>query len=162
MHRQRGLTIIECLIAMTILSIVVLITSHTLVAGHQHIHHGDRVAAAARLGRDMLEEITSREYRDATTPTNFGPESDETARAQFDDVDDYHNYAEAAGLLADFAGNGYPAHDQTFSRSITVTATTQTVTELARDFPGLSVIVTVRAGNGEQWEFQRFIPEPGR
>lgn len=161
MRRQRGLTIIECLIAMTILSIVVLVTSHTLVAGHQHVHYGDRIATAARLGRDMLEEIASREYRDATIPTNLGPELGETTRGDFDDADDYHAYAEAAGSLLDFAGNRYPADDEVFSRSVTVMATTQTVTDLARSFPGLAVVVTVRAASGEQWQFSRFIPEPG-
>lgn len=161
MRRQRGLTIIECLIAMTILSIVVLVTCHTLAAGHEHIHYGDRIATAARLGRDMLEEITSRDYRDAATPTNFSKEPGETARNHFDDADDYPGYTEPAGALIDFAGNAYPVLDQSFSRSVTVTETTQTIADLARDFPGLSVTVTMQAGNGEHWEFKRFIPEPG-
>lgn len=168
MRRQHGLTIIECLIAMTILSIVVLVTCHTLVAGHQHVQYGDRMAAAARLGRDMLEEVTSRGYRDATTPLNFGPEIGE-ARAQFDDVDDYNGYAEPAGALADFAGNGYPDHDQFFSRRVAVTPATHTVVfkekvtnaNVPRDFPGVRVVVTVRAANGEEWQFSRLIPEPG-
>lgn len=147
---------------MALLSIVVLVTCHTLAAGHQHIHHGDRIATAARLGRDMLEEIASRAYRDLDTPTNFGLEAGETTRAHFDDADDYHGYSEPAGSLCDFAGNAYPVHDEGFSRSMTVTATTHAVAELGRSFPGVSVVVTVRAGSGEQWEFKRFIPEPGR
>ena len=161
MHRQRGLTVVECLVAMTILSIVVLVTCHTLAAGQEHVYQGDRIAVAARLGRDMLEEIGSREYRDPTTPTNFGLESGETTRAQFDDIDDYNNYTEALGALADFAGNAYPTADQEFSRRVTVTATTQTVTQLSRSFPGVSITVTVQARTGEQWQFKRFIPEPG-
>ena len=160
MRRHHGLTIVECLIAMTILSVVVLVTCHTLAAGHQHVHHGDRIALATRLGRDLLEEITARAYRDPTILTNFGPETGE-ARATFDDVDDYHTYAEAAGALTDFAANAYPADHQTFSRQVTVTATTQTVSALARDFPGLSVVVTVRARSGQAWQFSRFIPEAG-
>ncbi len=168
MRRQHGLTIIECLIAMTILSIVVLVTSHTLVAGHQHVQYGDRITASARLGRDMLEEVTSRGYRDATTPLNFGPEIGE-ARAQFDDVDDYNGYAEAAAALKDFAGNAYPNHDQVFSRRVSVTAATHTVVfkdkvtnaDVPRDFPGRRIVVTVRAANGQEWQFSRFVPEPG-
>jgi prepilin-type N-terminal cleavage/methylation domain-containing protein len=159
MYRQRGLTVVECLIAMTILSIVVLVTCHTLAAGQEHVYAGDRIAVAARLGRDMLEEIASREYRDPTTPTSFGLESGETTRAQFDDVDDYDKYNENLGALADFAGNAYPTADQKFSRRVTVAAATQTM--LGRDFPGVSVTVTVRARTGEQWQFKRFIPEPG-
>jgi len=41
-----------------------------------------------------------------------------------------------------------------------VTAGTQTVTALSRTFSGVSVVVTVRARNGEQWQFTRFIPDP--
>jgi prepilin-type N-terminal cleavage/methylation domain-containing protein len=161
MRRERGLTIVECLIAMTILSVIVLVTCHTLAAGQQHVRNGDRLTGAARLGRDLLEEIGARDYRDATTPTNFGRETGETARAHFDDVDDYNAYTESAGTIKDFDGNFYPADDQTYSRSVAVTATTRTVTNLARDFPGLNVVVTVRSNTGEQWKFTRFIPEPG-
>ena len=161
MYRQRGLTVVECLIAMTILSIVVLVTCHTLAAGQEHVYAGDRIAVAARLGRDMLEEIASREYRDPTTPTSFGLESGETTRTQFDDVDDYNNHNEALGALADFAGNAYPTADQRFSRRVTVAATTQAIAQLGRDFPGVWVTVTVQARTGEQWQFKRFIPEPG-
>ena len=164
-RRQHGLTVVECLIAMTILSVVVLITCHTLAAGHQHVHHGDRIAVASRLGRDLLEEIAARAYRDPAVPTNFGPEPLEgrgTLDANdFDDVDDYHNYTEAAGALKDFAGVAYPADHQTCARSVTVTAGSRTITDLARTFPGLAVVVTVRSGTGEQWQFSRFIPEPG-
>ncbi len=159
MRRRHGLTIIECLIAMTILSVVVLVTCHTLAAGHEHVHYGDRVAAAARLGRDMLEEIASREYRDPTSPTTFGRETGETARVQLNDADDYHGYTEAAGAVSDFTAVPYPTVDQAFSRSVTVTATTFTVTELGRDFPGLNIVVTVQARSGQQWQFSRFIPE---
>jgi prepilin-type N-terminal cleavage/methylation domain-containing protein len=160
MSRNRGLTIVECLIAMTILAVIVLVTCHTLAAGQEHVQYGDRRSAAVRLGRDMLEEIASRPYRDLATPTNFGPEAGETARAALNDVDDYHGFNEAAGALSDFAGNAYPTADQGFSRSVTITANTLTVPNLSRTFTGLSVIVTVRARNGEQWQFTRFIPEP--
>src|SRR4051812_32232603 len=89
MRRKHGLTIVECMIAMTILSVIVLVTCYTLAAGQQHIYEGNRLATAVRLGRDLLEEITARGYRDPSGTTNFGPESDELTRAAFDDVDDY-------------------------------------------------------------------------
>ena|SRR5687768_6883664 len=161
MRRNRGLTIVECLVAMTILSVVVLVTCHTLAAGHEHVHYGDRRSTAVRIGRDLLEEITARPYRDLATPTHFGPETGETMRTDFDDVDDYHGYAEALGALTDFAASAYPAHDQAFSRNVAVTAATTNVPDLGRSFSGLSVVVTVQARNGEQWQFSRFIPEPG-
>ena len=159
MRRRRGLTIVECLIAMTILSLIVLATCDALVAGHQHIHYADRVDSATRLGRDLLEEIVSRPCHDRANPTHFGPEAGET-RSTFNDVDDYQNYSEAAGALADFAGNLYSADDQVFSRSVSVTATSQTIADFGRTFQGLSVVVTVRSQAGQQWQFSRFVPEP--
>ena len=168
MRRQHGLTIVECLIAMTILSVVVLVTCHTLAAGQRHVHHGDRIALAARLGRDLLEEIAARAYRDPQTPANFGAEAGE-ARDTFDDADDYHNFAEAAGAVKDFSNTNYASDLQAYSRQVSVTAATQTVMfkdpvtglDVPRNFPGLRVVVTVRAASGEQWQFSRFIPEPG-
>jgi hypothetical protein len=163
MRRVRGLAIVECLIAMTILSVTVLVTCYTLAAGQQHIHYGNRVATAVRLGRDLIEEIAARDFRErGTTATSpLGPETGETSRADFDDVDDYKNYNEAPGTLADAAGVLYPAADQVFRRKVQVTRKNQSVSSLGRTFSGLDVSVTVHAPDGQQWQFTRFILEPG-
>jgi prepilin-type N-terminal cleavage/methylation domain-containing protein len=160
MRHKHGLTIVECMIAMTILSVIVLVTCYTLAAGQQHIYEGNRLDTAVRLGRDLLEEITARNYRDPSGTTNFGPEPDELTRAAFDDVDDYQNYSEAPGALKDATGTPYPATDQVFSRKVTVTQGNLSVTDLGGQFKGLTVKVTVQAPTGQQWVFQRFIPEP--
>jgi len=162
MRRTHALTIVECMIAMTILSVIVLVTCYTLAAGQQHIYEGNRLATAVRLGRDLLEEITARSYRDPSGTSNFGPESDELTRAAFDDVDDYKNYAEAPGSLADATGTPYPPADQVFSRKVNVTKSPVSVSDLGGQFNGLTVTVTVQAPTGQQWVFQRFIPEPAQ
>jgi len=163
-HRH-GLTIVECLIAMTILSVVVLVTCYTLAAGEQHLYEGNRIGTATRLGRDLLEEIVARDYRDRS-PTNngnnLGPESGELTRAQFDDVDDYQNYNEAPGALVDATGALYPAADQVFRRKVTITKGNLSVIDLGTPFSGLTVKVIVTAPTGQQWVFQRFIPEPAQ
>jgi prepilin-type N-terminal cleavage/methylation domain-containing protein len=161
-RRAHGFTIFECLIAMTVLSFAVLATCYALAAGQQQVHDGDRTAAAVRLGTDLLEEIAARDYRDRGGTPVFGPEPDELTRAAFDDVDDYQNYSEAPGSLADATGTRYPAADEVFARNVTVTPETQSVPERGRSFTGLRVAVTVRAPGGEQWTFSRFIPEPGQ
>lgn len=162
MRPRHGLTIVECLVAMTILSVVVLVTCYTLAAGQQHLYEGNRVGSAVRLGRDLLEEIVARDYRDRVggNGNSLGPEADELTRAQFDDVDDYQNYTEAPGALVDATGTLYPAADQVFRRKVTISKGNLTVTDLATQFTGLTVKVTVTAPTGQQWVFQRFIPEP--
>lgn len=169
MRRRHGLTIVECLVAMTILSVVVLVTCYTLAAGEQHLYEGNRIGTAVRLGRDLLEEIVARDYRDRSTTgngngngNNLGPESDELTRAQFDDVDDYQNYTEAPGALVGATGALYPAADQVFRRKVTITKGNLNVTDLGTQFSGLTVKVIVTAPTGQQWVFQRFIPEPAQ
>ena len=163
MRRVRGLAIVECLIAMTILSVTVLVTCYTLAAGQQHIYHGNRIATAVRLGRDLLEEIAARNFRERGTAASapIGPEAGEVSRAAFDDADDYKGYVESPGALADAAGVLYPAADQAFRRRVLVARKTQIVSNLGRSFSGLGVTVSVQAPTGEQWSFTRFIPEPG-
>ena len=161
MRRVRGLTVVECLIAMTILSATVLATCYALTAGQQHVHQGDRISTAVRLGRDLLEEVSGRAYRDPGAAPLFGPEAGETSRAAFDDIDDYSGYAEAAGSVCDAAGTAYPASDQSFSRSVTVRVRTEAVADLGRSFTGLQVDVKVTAADEQSWKFSRFIPEPG-
>jgi len=162
MRPRHGLTIVECLVAMTILSVVVLVTCYTLAAGQQHLYEGNRAGSAVRLGRDLLEEIVARDYRDRTGGNggSLGPESDELTRAQFDDVDDYQNYTEAPGALVDATGTPYPAADQVFRRKVSISKGNFSVSDLGTQFTGLTVKVTVTAPTGQQWVFQRFIPEP--
>ena len=157
---RAGLTVVECLIALTILSVTVLAATMTLSAGAQHDRRGDLASIAARLGRDMLEEITSREYREPVTAPVFGRETGETGRALFDDVDDYHNFDEPRGTLTNFAGVMYAPSDQQFGRFTRVTSTSVNVTDLGRTVNGLTVEVTLTSGSGERWVFTRFIPEP--
>jgi prepilin-type N-terminal cleavage/methylation domain-containing protein len=158
--RRRGLTVVECLLALTILSVTVLAATTALSAGAQHDRRGDRAAVAARLGRDMLEEVTSRAYREPVSAPAFGPEFGETTRAAYDDVDDYHGLAEARGAVANVDGAPYTAHEQGFTRGVTVTAGAINVAELGRSVNGLTVVVTLTSESGERFEFTRFIPEP--
>jgi Tfp pilus assembly protein PilV len=159
MRRSRGLTVVECLLALTILSVTVLAATMTLSAGAQHDRRGNRAAVAARLGRDMLEEITSRAYAEPVSAPAFGPEFGEISRALYDDVDDYNGLSEARGAVATVEGTLYAAHDQQFARAVTVTAGAMNVADLGRNVNGLTVVVTLTAEGGERWQFTRFIPE---
>ena len=160
MRRERGLTVVECLIALTILSVTVLAATMTLSAGAQHDRRANLAAIAARLGHDLLEEIASRDYSEPVSAAVFGKEFEELTRADFDDVDDYNNFNEARGTVKNFDGVLYAAQDQRFARTTTVTKGWMDVADLGRRVNGLTVQVTLTSESGEKWQFTRFIPEP--
>ncbi len=51
-----------------------------------------------------MEEILSLPFDDPQTETQPGPEPGERTRRQFDNVDDFHGFAEPPGFIADAAG----------------------------------------------------------
>jgi MSHA pilin protein MshD len=159
-HRlHRGLSLVECLLAIAILAGTVLAVTYTVVAANHQTRYADRAARAARLGRDLLEEIAARSYADPNQTPGFGTESGETQRTLFDDVDDYNGYQEAAGALKDAGGTLYATDDQVFSRAVTVAAASNTLGTLG-SFAGLRVTVVVTHSSGETWTFVCFVPQP--
>lgn len=159
---RRGLTIIECLLAVTILSFSVLVISYTVVAVQAQADAGDSLARAARLAHDLLEEIVSRPFDDPGGASQPGPEPGETRRHQFDNVDDYADYAESPGQLTDPAGTLHDPAWQVCGRSVTVVNSTQAMPDLGASFAGLLVTVTITEPKTGQWQFSRFIPRPLR
>lgn len=53
------------------------------------------VEKAAYLASAMIAEIKELAYQNPTTPVSFGPESGETGRNTFNDVDDYNGWTES-------------------------------------------------------------------
>ena len=135
-------------------------TALSITTGARHLARADRAERAARLGRDVVEEILCKSYQDPDQTSLFGPEPGEAARAAFDDVDDFNGFSENAGSLTDASGQLYAPEDQRFSRSVTATSQTQAVSELGTTFPGVNVVVSVTHQSGEQWRFSRYIPKP--
>src|SRR5687767_12913893 len=73
--RRGGLTLIETMLAMVVLSVAVFALLSTLVAGEQQLQEADHALAASRLARDLLEEIVARPYEDPQEPGKMlGPE----------------------------------------------------------------------------------------
>ena len=93
-HDRRGLTLIEVVVSMMLVSAVLLVclnTSANLMRGH-----GRQLSALqseAVIG-PLLDEIAALPFRDLGDQPSFGPEADEStgARGTFDDVDDYVQY----------------------------------------------------------------------
>jgi Tfp pilus assembly protein PilV len=158
--RRGGLTLIDAMLSIVILNIVVLALTYTVVSGHQQVRVGADSAHAMTLARDLMEEVISREYSEPDGDTTLGPDLGELARADFDDIDDYHNYAQAAGALTDVAGDTLGEPWQKYSRSVTVAADTIDVTDLGMTVHGKTVTVTVTDGNNSTWTLTRFFAKP--
>ena len=156
----RGLTLAECLIALTILSFAVLAVSYAATTGQQQADYADDAARSVRLARDLVEEILSMAYSDPAGSTVFGPEPGETSRTQFDDADDYHNFAEVAGQLNDFTGAPYTNSHPLCTRSVTITPTGQPINDLGVTLTGLTVTIRVHTAGRLTCEIHRFIPAP--
>lgn len=157
-HRL-GLTVVEAMMALAVLSVAVLAVSHAVVAGQTHARGGDDAMRAVDLAQDLMEEILALSYRDPDGTSTLGPETGETGRSSFDNVDDFHGYTETVGTITDFAGNPYDAQVQAFARAVNITTTNESISELATSISGLTVTVTVTDPTGHAWTVIRFVPE---
>jgi MSHA pilin protein MshD len=154
------LTLLESLIATLLLLTTCVATMQALVAGHVQGEDAWRRARAIELAQALLEEIVRLPYNDPQGAVTFGPESGESNRTLYDNVDDFHNFSESAGSLADATGTALTSDYQGFSRSATVVAATQTVAALGAAFPGVTITVTVRRGTSSTWTVSAFVPQP--
>jgi len=91
---------------------------------------------------------------------SLGPESDETGRADFDDLDDYDGFTMPAGSLRDATGTRFPAAYQDFDCAVTVTSAALDPIGLGGAQAGRRVRVTVTEPGGRSWTFRCFVPEP--
>src|SRR5580765_4297875 len=80
--RRRGITLIECVIALTILPLAVSAIAYAIVSG-------------------QMEEILSQPYADPQGTVALGPDSGETSRLLYDNMDDYHGLSETADNVKD-------------------------------------------------------------
>lgn len=149
----------ECLLASAVLAIAVAALAQTVSIGQKQTQEALRGLRAMELASALMEQICGLPYDDPDGVSTLGPESGETTRSRFDNVDDYHGYTEARGSLADSRGTAYPQSYQEFSRSVTGAAQTLNITGLSA-VTGLSITVTVTDRRGQRWTLTRFVPDP--
>ncbi len=158
---QRGFTLLEALFAATVLAFVVAALSQSIVIGQMQTYDAMHSGRAVALAEAMMEEVLTLPYHDPGGGVTLGPDSGETTRQDFDDVDDYHGYEEEAGALTDAEGNLYADLYQRFNRRVSVVADHVDVAAFGASQPGLTITVTVQEGDdGRQWTVSRFVPEP--
>jgi hypothetical protein len=103
--RLHGFTLLEAMISVAILTVAAPAVLIPFATGMQSDAEDARQALATTLATEMMDEALSKPFSDPEGPSVPGPEFGETTRFQFDNIDDYHNYTEASGLIADAFGD---------------------------------------------------------
>lgn len=115
-----GFTLVETVIAVSILGFAALGITTSLVAGTNQNYLSGRYTVAVNLAQSLLDEILAHPFYDSD-PNNFnqGPDAGET-RATFNNIADFHGLSEPEGSLQDPQGttlNGLGLSG--FSRTVT-------------------------------------------
>ena len=158
--QQRGLTMMEALIASALLAMAASSVYLSVSSAQVQMHHAAHAQRGLRLAEELIQYVTVMPYDDPDGSSRPRPERGETSVSRFDNMDDFHGYAEAAGELKDVEGNVLPASYQVFNRSVSARYTRQRVSALGGVIPGLLVTVTAEDGEGQTWTVSRFVPEP--
>ena len=90
--------------ASVILAMAIAAITMPFTAGAQNQQADGSRTLAVDLAQELMEEIMSKPFQDPQGASQVGPESGETSRAKFDNIDDYNNYTEAAGQIASWDG----------------------------------------------------------
>ena len=105
MRYCKGLTLLECLIAISLLAMcVIVLTVPANVTAEIELEDARRTMAGS-LATEMMEEILTKDFDDPDGSTTRGPEWDEHSRERFDNVDDYHGYNDLPDEVLDMHGD---------------------------------------------------------
>ena len=133
--------------ALVIFPLAVTAISYAIVAGQSQAAEAMRQNRASLLAEALMEEIVALSY-DSDADAVLGPEGGETSRDDYDSPNDFHGFSEAAGSITDATGTACPQPMQRFSRSVSCTTTSATVTGFGITTDTLEATVTV-SDNGE-------------
>ena len=159
-RRERGISLIEVLIASAVLAFAVVAICQAVVAGQMQTYEALHQLRGMALAEAMVEEIQALPYADPEGAADAGPDAGETSRDLFDNADDFEGFEETAGNVVDADGTSYGNAFAHFSRTVTATYGTVTVDDLSGPVTGLTVASTVTDDRGTTWTATRFIPEP--
>ncbi len=137
-----GFTLVEAIIATALLVLVAAAVLQPFqIAATLRDDEAHRTSATF-LAEQLLEEILAKPFYDPQGDSAPGPETGESVRGDYDNVDDYHGHVEATGTLTDVTGQ---AIDDSIGRDLSRTATVEYVyvdQQSGEDDPTI-VLVTV-------------------
>jgi prepilin-type N-terminal cleavage/methylation domain-containing protein len=139
-HRNRGFTLLECMMAVSILLTVVMAVTSAITSGQQHAYEAQQRVAAAMAADELLGRITCDAY------ANIGL---------------WNNYNEPVGQMKDLANQAMPGVFAGIGRRATVSATLITASAMSIKVRGVTVrVVAFDRGNRTLADVSRFVPEP--
>jgi hypothetical protein len=144
---RRAISIVESLMASTVLAIAVVGIAGPIGAAGEQAELVRERGTALVLARQLLEEIASKPLCDGGTTCHLGPErsSGESERSKFDSGDDYHQYHDTTADLYNLSGQriGYDA-GAVYTRDVNVEyrATIAGAAAASGDFAVVTVTVT--------------------
>jgi MSHA pilin protein MshD len=149
-RRDRGFTLAEALIASVVLAAGVIGISSSIGASYQQTKATEHMATSVALARELMEEISSKPFDDPNGASSLGPETGETSRSLYDNVDDYNGYSDttdstSASVMTNLSGTALSLGDgEIFTRSVTVSyrKTPGGSTTTSGDFALVTVTVT--------------------
>lgn len=101
---KRGFTLTEAMMAVVVLGIAAASLLIPFISGAVVRAEGVNRTLAARLASDLMEQILRLPFHDPQGGVSVGPEPGETGPSSFDNIDDYHGYAEPQGQVKDVNG----------------------------------------------------------
>jgi len=153
-----GFTLVESLLASVVLAMTVAAITVPFSAAARSQSAQARRSRADALCAEMMEEVLTRPFLDPDAPGDPGPDSGESTRDRFDNIDDYHGYAESAGELEDAFGE--PVDDSAaggLSRYVTADYVYISGQDGTEDPDFIRVTVTVRHGEDTLAELTRLV-----
>ena len=124
---QQGFTLIELIVGIVVLSISLAIVSTLIAPAEEKSADNVLQIKASELGQSMMNDITSRAFdhnsdmsgglvrcgepadgsNDCTAEADFGPETGETSRSQYNDVDDFDEFEDLVNSTGADLDGGY-------------------------------------------------------
>jgi MSHA pilin protein MshD len=154
----RGFTILEALIASFIVAVATIGVGTMLAASSHQSEAMSDASVSQALARQLMEEIASRPIEDLSGRISLGPESGETTRSLFDQIDDYHGHTDTTSGIQMLDGTSIDlGTGLSYTRSVAVQYrnTPSGVASTSEEAPFCVVTVTVTASDGKPVKLAR-------
>lgn len=138
-RRRRGFSLVESLVAVSILGAAVLAVSVAITTAQQVAFEGQKRMLAAIAADDMLSELATLEYRDRP---------------------DWDGVLQEVGALQTIDGEAYPEAYWAVGRQVTVTEVVIDDDGLGIPIRGQEIVVTIIDSMGVIGTVEAFMPEP--
>lgn len=140
----KAFTLAEAMIASALLAASISAITLPFTASAHNQQDEARRTVALSLAQEMMEEVLSKPFRDPNGPSACGPESGETSRSLFDNLDDYDGFTEPAGQLIGLDGRTVTTPASTgLSRSVSATYVYLSGQSTGKPASYLRIVVTV-------------------